>query len=115
MAPSWLSLLSRRISLHMVSHEVVMIYTREQFIKSCVHGEVLWTKRSEEENKCRCSWFIKVPPISKNRWEWEEFEAWNEKNLKGECHSYFSGPFREHEWWGFTEETDISFWLLRWS
>ena len=92
-----------------------MIYNRAEFKKTCSPGEWLFVRRNEKENKCQCNWFIQIPTMSKNRWEWEAFDKWNWEHLTGECHSYFSESGQGTDWWGFTEETDISFWLLRWS
>ena len=91
-----------------------MIYNRAQFKKTRSPGEWSFILRNEKEDKCRCRWFIQTPSIRKNRWEWDEFEAWNKKTLTGECHNYLCDNFQGPDWWGFTRKKDIPFWLLKW-
>lgn len=72
-----------------------------------------WNPESIDGFQVKYQWFICVSPITpaikKRR---AEYLHWCQRNLAGSV-LCFSGGAAE-EWWGFTEETDILLWTLRW-
>lgn len=64
-----------------------------------------------------CEYFICVGPV---RPVWDDDDAglfwdWNEENLQGHVRCFSSNSRDREEWWGFTDESDIMLWILKWA
>ena len=97
-----------------------MIYSRKEF------ADYFNNKRDElgadnsplwaAEEGSICQWFIKVRPLSfhKSSAAKSNFWFWCVTHLAGNVVCYSSDDYNEEEWWGFTVETDIVLWVLKW-
>ena len=79
----------------------------------------------EAEHDCDpCQWFININPIqptSELRTEdypWghkAHFWSWCIRNLQGQVRCYSCDITGMTEWWGFTNEKDIAWFILKWT
>lgn len=67
----------------------------------------LWIR---EYGMKQSKWFVCVRPIGASPKYWD----WCKKNLKGHVLCYASDPTEGMEWWGFTEQEDVAWWMLKW-
>lgn len=83
------------------------ILTRE-YLESLYpnHTKTLWIP--ESTTSAPLEYFICVKPIRVSG----EFWIWCDKYLKGECRCMSSNNLDEI--WGFTNKTDINWFILRW-
>lgn len=105
----------------MVSVEVGMIYTREQFIEwwnswvpenpALKRDHPLWIPETEIKPGPPSQWFIKNYFDSDTDGYW----AWCDANLQGMIRCYMVDDNEGWEWWGFTEESDMTVWMLKWA
>jgi hypothetical protein len=82
---------------------------------------VLWNaEKFSKKHRVRCKWFVCVCPIDTEYKyhptgaEDESYWPWIGKTLTGEIVCYSSDPTEKEEWWGFTEQNDITLWALKW-
>ncbi len=97
-----------------------MILTRDKFIehwdnlKPGMGGPTspLWHPEKNEEQQF--NWFVNVRPIRVfDHHDGDKFYQWCLENCQGIVRC-FSSNYTE-EWWGFTDQNDIAWWLLKWS
>jgi len=69
----------------------------------------LW---SVEYNSYPSKYFVAITPV--NTRSLREYWDWCNNNLKGQLLCYLSDSEELEEWWGFTEESDIIWWKLKW-
>ncbi len=95
-----------------------MILTRSEFKqywdnldpRLTVDDGPLWIPDEDTPSK----WFVCVKPIGVHKFKWNYYD-WCNHALTGRVRCYSSSDDNEQEWWGFTEQQDIAFWLLKWS
>ena len=75
---------------------------------------VLWIP--EEATQQHFEWFVLCTNVNawRNPYERRKFWSWVRKNLQGHT-VCFSSSETEGDWWGFTQRSDIAWFLLRWS
>jgi hypothetical protein len=94
------------------------VYSRAEFVKywnSIKFGlgnsnSGLWAY--EQAHKFKSQHFICVKSITIN--DGDEFIQWVKDNCSGRVSCYSSNG-NDEEWWGFTDESDIMIWILRWA
>lgn len=79
---------------------------------------VIWeAEKFSKDHRVHCNWFVCVKPLDtqykQEAWE-ESYWPWIGRTLKGEIVCYSSDPNEKEEWWGFTEQNDITLWALKW-
>jgi hypothetical protein len=57
-------------------------------------------------------YFIKIEPISFSK---SNFWRWCYQNLKGQVRCFSSSIDSREEWWGFTDQSDIVWFSLKWN
>ena len=71
-----------------------------------------------------CEWFINTAPIEPHSelktadYPWghkAHFWSWCDQNLQGCVRCYSCDITGMSEWWGFTDEQDISWFILKWA
>jgi hypothetical protein len=72
-------------------------------------GNPLWAY--EDYLGVKSQFFVNIPCI--RNFDKEVFWTWCQEHLAGTVICYASDG--EKEWWGFTCETDVTIWLLRWA
>lgn len=61
-------------------------------------------------------WFVAVTPLALvEHDQWQQFWQWCNHNCRGQIKCYSSDPDAAQEWWGFTHQADVAWWILRWS
>jgi hypothetical protein len=73
----------------------------------------LWEPERYEDNR-PSRWFVKIRPLAKDN-RMKDYWLWCHQNCSGQILCYSSDSDNQEEWWGFTHQADIVFWLLRWS
>ena len=63
-------------------------------------------------------WFVCVKPLALQREAHEVTKEvywdWCDTNLKGKTRCYSTDYQDKKEWWGFSDKSDIPYWMLRW-
>ena len=98
-----------------------MILTRSQFKdyfdsidpRVTVPGGPLWIPESFDNKKIRCGWFVQVRPVELG--DRVEYWSWCRSALDGELRCFSCNNEDQEEWWGFTHQRDIPYWLLKWA
>ena len=66
----------------------------------------------------QCVHFVCVRPLNID-WggdvEYNEYWAWCGEQLAGYVRCFSSNDRNQEEWWGFTDESDIMLWVLKWA
>ncbi len=84
-------------------------------------GSPLWNP--EKSAQVKCTHFVMVKPLPfflryhrDGRGNAKgEYWNWVKQYCNGEVFCFLSNSDDKIEWWGFTDELDINWWLLRWS
>ena len=105
----------------MVSAEVGVILTREQFIEWWDNwvpenpvnrrDHPLWLPETEIKPGPPCQWFVKNKLTSSTSDYWK----WCRTSLKGMLRCYMVDEENGWEWWGFTDKQDMTLWMLKWA
>lgn len=80
----------------------------EKLIGDVSSKSPLWVP--EQRTRAKCSHFLFMP----SRFSFLDMWAWAEVNMRGKV-MCFSLTHDNEAWWGFTEESDIDWFILKWS
>lgn len=70
----------------------------------------------EHDMTDKCEWFVCVPCLSLSRNNIkDDYWLWCTNNLNGYVRCFMSDSDNNKEWWGFTDGSDITVWLLKWA
>lgn len=69
----------------------------------------------EESDNKPSKWFVCVRPLTVTVSGFkQDYWSWCNKTLQGQVKCYSSDSDNHQEWWGFTDQKDISVWMLKW-
>ena len=74
----------------------------------------LWIPETFDSMIIQCEWFVCVKPLKVHYFK-DQFWTWCEENLSGYCRCFSSNTDDSEEWWGFTDKTDLTIWMLKWA
>jgi len=83
-------------------------------------NHVLWyAEKFSKDYRIYCKWFVCVTPIDttyhKDNWPQTSYWPWVGATLKGDIACFSSDTNEKEEWWGFTDQADMTMWMLKWA
>ncbi len=64
-----------------------------------------------------CEWFIQVPCLmlgANKKTSRSDYWSWCSEHLEGYVRCFVSNPDLNYDFWGFTNQQDITLWTLKW-
>lgn len=75
---------------------------------------VVWIPEYDLTDKCQSFVCVSCLRLSQKNIK-DDYWLWCRNNLNGYVRCFMSDPDNNREWWGFTDEKDVTAWLLKWS
>jgi len=78
-------------------------------------SSAMWAYEDTCEKKSE--WFTCVRPLDAHRGHDKKiiYWQWCNSNCVGQILCYSTNREEQEEWWGFSHQEDIAFWLLKWA
>lgn len=75
----------------------------------------LWIPEHDLEHPCQWFWHGRCIGTSKDIRFKLDYWLWCSENLSGHVRCFYSDTDSDQEGWGFTDQSDISWWMLKWA